>query len=111
MVNMFKDASKMKTFTAFGPIFQVPGSGSGFTAGNTQEGEDTNDDGLSAETELALNYVPSVFSGESELALATQLATIDLDYNFKYGFFASVRRDETSRFVKQSSRLFLGCSG
>ena len=55
-------------FTAFGLNPALPGSGSGFTAGNTQEGEDTNDDGiLDAETELALNYVPSVFSGESEL--------------------------------------------
>ena len=94
MVNMFTEISKMKASCIWSNP-ALPGSGSGFTAGNTQEGEDTNDDGiLDAETELALNYVPTVFSGESELALASLLATIDLDYNDKYGLFASVRRDE-----------------
>ena len=99
-------------FTAFGLNPALPGSGSGFTAGNTQEGEDTNDDGiLDAETELALNYVPSVFSGESELALASLLATIDLDYNGKYGLFASVRRDETSRFPNNPVGYFWAVAG
>ena len=99
-------------FTAFGLNPALPGSGSGFTAGNTQEGEDTNDDGiLDAETELALNYVPTVFSGESELALASLLATIDLDYNDKYGLFASVRRDETSRFPNNPVGYFWAVAG
>ncbi len=99
-------------FTAFGLNPALPGSGSGFTGGLTQEGEDANGDGiLDAETELALNYVPRVFSSESELALGSVLATIDLDYDGKYGLFASVRRDETSRFPNNPTGYFWSVAG
>lgn len=99
-------------FTAFGLNPALPGSSSGFTSGNTQEGDDTNGDGiLDAATELALNYVPGVFSTESELALASLFATLDLDYDGKYGFAATIRRDKTSRFPKNSTGTFWSVAG
>lgn len=99
-------------FTAFGLNPALPGSGNGFTAGNTQEGEDTNGDGiLDAETELALNYVPNVFSSQAELALGSLLATLTLDYDGKYGLDASIRRDETSRFPNNPVGYFWSVGG
>ena len=98
-------------FQAFGLNPALPGSGSGFTAGNTQEGDPGADGILDAETELALNYVPTVFSSESELALGSLLATVDLDYDGKYGLFASVRRDETSRFPNNPTGYFWSVAG
>lgn len=99
-------------YTAFGLNPALPGSSAGFTSGNTQEGEDTNGDGiLDAETELALNYVPGVFSTETELALASLFATLDLDYDGKYGFSGTIRRDQTSRFPKNSTGVFWSVAG
>ena len=99
-------------FTAFGLNPALPGSSAGFTAGNTQEGDDTNGDGiLDADTELALNYVPGVFSSETELALASLFATLDLDYDGKYGFSGTIRRDKTSRFPKNSTGTFWSVAG
>ena len=99
-------------FQAFGLNPALPGSGSGFTAGNTQEGEDGDGDGIvDAATELSLNYVPTVFSSESELALGSVLATLDIDYDSKYGLFASIRRDETSRFPNNPVGYFWSVAG
>lgn len=95
-------------FTAFGLNPALPGSGNGFTAGNTVEypGGDPTD-----AADATYNYIPNVFSSESELALGSVLATIDLDYNDKYGIFASIRRDETSRFPNNPEGYFWAVSG
>ncbi len=99
-------------FTAFGLNPALPTSSAGFTSGNTQEGEDENGDGiLDAESELALNYVPAVASSESELALASIFATLDLDYDGKYGFSGTIRRDQTSRFPKNPTGTFWSVAG
>lgn len=95
-------------FTAYGLNPALPGSSAGFTAGNTVEfpGGD--------ETDLAdatYNYIPNVFSTERELALGSVIATLDLDYDNKYGLFASIRRDETSRFPNNPVGYFWSVSG
>lgn len=95
-------------FTAFGLNPALPGSGSGFTAGNTVEfpGGDPTD-----ATDATYNYIPNVFSSESELALGSLLATLTLDYDGKYGLDASVRRDETSRFPNNPTGYFWSVAG
>ncbi|MEN8858334.1 MAG: SusC/RagA family TonB-linked outer membrane protein [Flavobacteriaceae bacterium] len=95
-------------FQAFGINPALPGSGSGFTAGNTVEFPAGDDTDL---TDATYNYIPSVFSSESELALGSVLATLDVDYDGKYGLFASVRRDETSRFPNNPVGYFWSVAG
>lgn len=88
-------------FTAFGLNPALPGSSAGFTDGNTTEGDD--DD--------IYNYIPSVFSLETELALASAFATLDLDYDNRFGLSASIRRDATSRFVINREGTFWSVAG
>jgi TonB-linked SusC/RagA family outer membrane protein len=88
-------------FTAFGLNPALIGSGSSFTAGNVTEGV-AND---------IYNYIPGVFSTESELALASTFATLDLDYDGRFGFGASIRRDGTSRFINNRYGTFWSVSG
>ena len=77
------------------------GSGSSFTPGNTTEGS-AND---------VYNYIPSVSSIENEIALASTFATLDLDYDGRFGFGASIRRDGTSRFINNRYGTFWSVSG
>ncbi len=99
-------------FTAFGLNPALPTSGSGFTNGNTIEyPEDSNDNGVDDPEDAVYNYIPTVGSSESELALGSVLATLDLDYDGKYGFVASVRRDETSRFPNNPVGYFWSVAG
>jgi TonB-linked SusC/RagA family outer membrane protein len=99
-------------FEAFGLNPALLGSGAGFTSGNTQEGEDTNGDGiLDADSELALNYVPTVGSSESDRALASVFASLALDWDGKYGFDATIRRDQTSRFPNNPTGTFWSVAG
>jgi TonB-linked SusC/RagA family outer membrane protein len=72
-------------FTAFGLNPALITSGSGFTPANTLEGDDA-------------IYASTPSSAETELALGSVFATLDMDYDGKYGIQASIRRDETSRF-------------
>ncbi|MFD2915503.1 SusC/RagA family TonB-linked outer membrane protein [Psychroserpens luteus] len=88
-------------FTALGINPALIGSSNGFTSGNTTEGDDSD----------IYNYIPSVFSFESELALASVFATLDLDYDTRFGLSASVRRDATSRFVANREGTFWSVSG
>ncbi|SDR65632.1 TonB-linked outer membrane protein, SusC/RagA family [Formosa sp. Hel1_31_208] len=88
-------------YTAFGLNPALPGSGAGFTAGDLTEGEDND----------VYNYIPGVFSSESEIALGSIFATMDLDYDGKYGFAASIRRDATSRFVENREGTFWSVAG
>lgn len=88
-------------FTAFGLNPALPGSGSGFAPGDLTEGEDND----------VYNYIPGVFSSESELALGSLFATLDMDYDGRYGISASIRRDATSRFVENREGTFWSVSG
>jgi TonB-linked SusC/RagA family outer membrane protein len=88
-------------FTAFGLNPALPGSGSGFTSGTTTEGD--GDD--------VYNYIPNVFSTQTELALASVFATIDLDFDNRFGLGASIRSDATSRFVENRDGVFWSVSG
>jgi hypothetical protein len=88
-------------FTAFGINPALVGSGNGFTDGATTEGDDND----------IYNYIPGVFSAETELALASVFATVDLDYNDRFGLSGSIRRDATSRFVANREGTFWSVSG
>ena len=88
-------------FTARGLNPALPSSGSGFAAGDLTEGEDND----------VYNYIPSVFSVENEIALASTFATLSLDYDNRFGFGATIRRDATSRFVENRDGVFWSTSG
>ncbi|MEM6516731.1 MAG: SusC/RagA family TonB-linked outer membrane protein [Bacteroidota bacterium] len=84
-----------------GLIPALAGSGSAFIAGDTAEGENGD----------VFNYIPGVFSTESELALASVFASLDLDYDGKYGLSGTIRRDGTSRFVENRYGTFWSLAG
>ena len=88
-------------FTAFGLNPALPGSSSGFTPGATTEG--ANND--------TYNYIPTVFSTENELALASMFASLDLDWDGRFGFQGTIRRDGTSRFVTNRYGTFWSVAG
>jgi TonB-linked SusC/RagA family outer membrane protein len=88
-------------FTAFGLNPALLGSGSAFTPGSTTEGDDND----------VYNYIPNVFSAETELALASVFATLDLDWDDKYGLSAVVRQDKTSRFPQNPKGVFYSIAG
>lgn len=99
-------------FTAFGLNPALPGSGSGFTAGNTIEyPADTNGDGVDDPEDAVYNYIPGVASSESEIALASVFATAGIDYQGKYGIEGTIRRDQTSRFPKNPTGTFWAVAG
>ena len=86
---------------AYGLNPALPTSGAGFTDGATTEGD--------ADDEY--NYIPIVGSSESELALVSVFATLDLDWDGRYGISGSIRRDATSRFVENRYGTFWSVSG
>ncbi|MFT4611279.1 MAG: TonB-linked SusC/RagA family outer membrane protein [Psychroserpens sp.] len=88
-------------FGASGLNPALPGSGSGFAPGDLTEGDDND----------VYNYIPGVFSSESEIALASTFATMSLDYDDRFGLGASIRRDATSRFVENREGTFWSVSG
>ncbi|MGB3605902.1 MAG: SusC/RagA family TonB-linked outer membrane protein [Psychroserpens sp.] len=88
-------------FNAFGLNPALPGSSAGFAPGDLTEGDD--DD--------VYNYIPTVFSTEGEIALTSAFMTLDLDYDGKYGFSGSIRRDGTSRFVENRYGTFWSVAG
>lgn len=88
-------------FTAFGLNPALPGSGNAFVPGDTTEGENSD----------VYNYIPTVFSTESEVALASVFATIDLDWDGMFGLSGSIRRDGTSRFTENRYGTFWSVAG
>jgi TonB-linked SusC/RagA family outer membrane protein len=88
-------------FFASGLNPALPGSGSGFAPCDISEVHDND----------VYNYIPGVFSSESELALASVFATLAIDYDGRFGFGASIRRDGTSRFVENRDGVFWSVSG
>ncbi|WP_040281146.1 SusC/RagA family TonB-linked outer membrane protein [Psychroserpens damuponensis] len=93
--------TQIASLQAFGLNPALPTSGAGFTDGNTTEGDDADE----------YNYIPSVGSSESELALASVFATLDLDYDNRFGVSASIRNDATSRFIENRDGVFWSVSG
>ncbi|TCK65269.1 TonB-linked SusC/RagA family outer membrane protein [Winogradskyella wandonensis] len=85
-------------FTAFGLNPALPGSGAGFTPGTVVENGGN-------------PYIPNVFSTESEIALASIFGSISLDWDGKYGFEGTIRRDGTSRFVTNRYGTFWSVAG
>lgn len=77
-------------FSAFGLDPKLPGSGAGFTAGNTTEGANNDQ----------YNYIPTVFSNTTNGGLFSYFGVAKYDYDDKYGLQASIRRDASSRFSK-----------
>jgi TonB-linked SusC/RagA family outer membrane protein len=92
---------KFAGFRAFGLNPALPGSSAGFISGDATEGDDND----------VYNYIPTVFNSQSELALASTFATLALDYDGRFGFGASIRRDGTSRFIENRSGTFWSVSG
>ncbi|TXE15555.1 SusC/RagA family TonB-linked outer membrane protein [Psychroserpens burtonensis] len=88
-------------YRAFGLNPGLPGSGSGFTSGSATEGDDSD----------VYNYIPDVGSSETELALASVFATLDLDYDGRFGLSGSIRNDATSRFIENRDGIFWSVSG
>jgi TonB-linked SusC/RagA family outer membrane protein len=72
-------------FQAFGLNPNLPGSGSGFTAGNINP-----------------LYAPNVGSSESELALFSAFVLANYDYDGRFGLNVNVRRDGSSRFSEEN---------
>ncbi len=93
--------TQVGSFQAYGLNPALPGSGSGFSDGATTEGVNNDE----------YNYIPVVGSSESELALASVFATLDLDYDNRFGFSASIRNDATSRFVENRDGIFWSVAG
>ncbi|MEO6349006.1 MAG: SusC/RagA family TonB-linked outer membrane protein [Aquaticitalea sp.] len=91
--------TQVANFQAFGLNPALPTSGAGFTDGATVEGDNV------------YNYIPSVGSRESELVLGSVFATLDLDYDGRYGVSGSIRNDATSRFVENRDGIFWSVSG
>lgn len=100
------------SYQAFGLNPALPNSGAGFTSGDVVEIEDVNGDGvIEYPSDVAFPYIPTVNSSESELGLASAFATLDLDYDSRFGLSASIRRDATSRFIENREGTFWSVAG
>jgi TonB-linked SusC/RagA family outer membrane protein len=76
-------------FTAFGLNPALLGSGSGFADPSLLEG------GVAV-------YAPGLFSSHSELRLFSYFGVAKYDYEDRFGFQVSIRRDASSRFLKEN---------
>ena len=86
-------------FEAYGLNPKLPGSGSGFTAGITQEAG-------------ATPYVPFVFSGTTESSIFSLFGVAKYDYDGRFGVQTSLRSDTSSRFAPENqSEIFYSFSG
>src|SRR5690606_2316657 len=87
-VEYFKAHAKSMQYTQNGldPKLSAPGAGTGFIPHDPTGGN----------PEL---YVPVVAAGKSTAGLFSYFATADYDYNKRYGFAASIRRDASFRFA------------
>src|SRR5690606_28217628 len=88
VVEYFKAHAKSMQYTHNGldPKLSAPGAGTGFIPHDPTGGN----------PEL---YVPEVAAGKSTAGLFSYFATADYDYNKRYGFAASIRRDASFRFA------------
>lgn len=88
-------------YRAYGLNPALPGSGAGFTSGSSTEGENAD----------VYNYIPDINSTETELALGSIFATLDMDFDGRFGLSGSVRNDATSRFIENRDGVFWSVSG
>ncbi|NNK27123.1 MAG: TonB-dependent receptor [Flavobacteriaceae bacterium] len=77
-------------FTGFGINPKLIGSGNGITPGTTTEGPNSDQ----------YYYIPTIFSNTTDLGLFSYFGVLKYDYDNRYGFQASLRRDASSRFSK-----------
>jgi TonB-dependent starch-binding outer membrane protein SusC len=87
----FKEHNRGFGFEAFGLDPKLPGVGAGFTSGSTTEGP---------EDSPLYNYIPTAFSNKFDGGLFSYFGLVKYDYDNKYGFQGSIRRDASSRFAK-----------
>ncbi len=87
-VEYFKAHAKSMQYTQNGldPKLSAPGAGTGFIPHDPTGG-------------TPQLYVPEVAAGKSTAGLFSYFATADYDYNKRYGFAASIRRDASFRFA------------
>ena len=85
----FYNDFKASGFQAYGLNPALLGSGSGFTSGSLLEGGEA-------------IYAADVFSQNSELALFSYFGVLKYDFDRKYGFQLSARRDASSRFLEDN---------
>ena len=87
----FKEHNRGFGFEAFGLDPKLPGVGAGFTDGTTTEGD---------EDPLLYNYIPTAYSNKFDGGTFSYFGLVKYDYDSRYGFQASIRRDASSRFAK-----------
>lgn len=76
--------STSQTQNGLNPLTYAPGAGTGYIAFNSANPN---------------SYLPSVSASKIDAGTLSYFATLDYDYNDKYGFGAVIRRDATYRFV------------
>ncbi len=81
-------------FRAVGIDPRQIGSGGAFIAGTVTE--DLNGDGIDENP-----YIDTVGKTNLETGLYSYFGTVDYDYDGKYGFYASIRRDASVRFIEE----------
>lgn len=69
------------------PLTWSPGAGTGYNPYNPA---------------LPTSYIPTVAASRTDAGTFSYFGTLDYDYNSKYGFAASVRRDASYRFVEDN---------
>lgn len=90
-------------FTQRGLDSKTLGSGNAFVDGEIVE---------EINNETARPYVPTVSKTNLETGLFSYFATVNYDYDNKYGVYASIRRDASSRFVEDNQwGTFFSVSG
>ena len=73
--------------TGLNPLTWRPGAGTGYITWNPA---------------LPLSYLPQVAAAETNAGLFSGFATLDYDYDDKYGISGSIRRDGSYRFVNEN---------
>ncbi|HNP32218.1 MAG TPA: SusC/RagA family TonB-linked outer membrane protein [Flavobacterium sp.] len=69
------------------PLTWEPGAGTGY---------------IPYSTSLPASYIPTVAASQIDAGTFSYFGTLDYDYNSKYGFAASIRRDASYRFVDKN---------
>jgi TonB-linked SusC/RagA family outer membrane protein len=85
---------------AFGLNPKLLGYGSGFVDGTTTD--DLNGDGVVDGAAEFQTYVPSIGSNKLNVSNFAYFGVLKYDYNEKYGFQATLRRDASSRFKEEN---------
>ena len=104
-----KSHSNSFSMDQFGLNPKLVGNGAAFIPGDTYE--DLNEDGV-IDGAAEFPYIPSVASSEVEVGLFSYFGVLKYDYDGRYGFQASWRRDASSRFTQSNKwATFYSVSG